>query len=360
MIKVDQAENLNFSYTSEGYLKGKAVVSKTGVFDYLNSDGSIRKELRHPDDVFSKKSLKSLEMIPVTVDHPQTLLTLETATELSVGQTGENVFIDGKNIVAPFLISHKNGIEAVKKGKKQLSLGYSCDLLEENGVYNGEEYTHRQTNIVYNHLSLVGRARVGNRAKINLDGFSLQLEKTLGGNVSDKKLIAINLDGLEYEGSPEVKKRLDEVEKEKKDLKEKRDDLKKEYDALKAKLDAVKEELDGMKSQNSDEAISKKVQERISLERKALTLAPKESFDGIDQKTLMIKAIKNVRPNFDSKEKSLDYVSAAFDLALENHESGQKALEQQRKDSKTVVVSDQKDLRSEVKNSFLNMYKKRG
>jgi uncharacterized protein len=59
--------------TKEGYLRGDAVGSRAGVFVYYNLDGSIRRELRHPDDIFTKTSLDTLKMIPVTLDHPSEL-----------------------------------------------------------------------------------------------------------------------------------------------------------------------------------------------------------------------------------------------------------------------------------------------
>src|SRR4030042_1892481 len=62
--------DMSMTKTSEGFLKGVVKVTKIGVFQYRNADGSIRKELRHPNDVFSYNSLQSLKMIPITDLHP--------------------------------------------------------------------------------------------------------------------------------------------------------------------------------------------------------------------------------------------------------------------------------------------------
>ena len=56
--------------TKEGYLRGKVIASRAGVFEYLNFDGTVRRELRHPDEVFKTDSLDTMKMIPVTDDHP--------------------------------------------------------------------------------------------------------------------------------------------------------------------------------------------------------------------------------------------------------------------------------------------------
>lgn len=364
VIRADRSTPGKMTRTPEGYLRGEAVVTRTGVFDYLEPDGSIRKELRHPDDVFATESLATLAMIPVTVDHPAQLLTLETATELSVGQTGENSRVDGKVIYTPFTITHKRGIDAVDAGKRELSLGYSCDLMEESGVYNGQPYTHRQINISYNHLSLVDRARAGSIARINLDGAAIQSCETKPGddNMSDLKTVTVKLDGLDYQAAPEVAKALEkaqtELETVRGDAAKSKADMQKEYDALKAKADALKEEMDKMKDEKSDSAIAEKVQARLKLERDASKLDAEAKLDGLSDLEVMVAAVKSARPNFDAADKSEDYVRAAFDMAIESA-GDPDAIAKQRQ--QTVVKADstaQKDLRKDAEDTLTSMWKK--
>src|SRR5210317_192489 len=110
MKRYDQAELVGkISKTDEGYLRGSAIVTRTGVFDYLNADGSIRRELRHPDHVFSKDSLSSLKMIPVTNNHPdERMVNAQNADRLSIGQTGESVAVDGRYVIASMTITHSD------------------------------------------------------------------------------------------------------------------------------------------------------------------------------------------------------------------------------------------------------------
>lgn len=56
--------------TEEGYIKGRAIVTRCGVFLYKNADGTIRKELRHPDEVFIEESMQSIKLIPVVDGTP--------------------------------------------------------------------------------------------------------------------------------------------------------------------------------------------------------------------------------------------------------------------------------------------------
>ena len=56
-------------YTEEGYLVDHPIVTTCGIFEYKNEDGSVRRELRLPDDVFDEKSLKSYKGKPIIITH---------------------------------------------------------------------------------------------------------------------------------------------------------------------------------------------------------------------------------------------------------------------------------------------------
>lgn len=61
---------LNQTYfTPEGYLIDRPILTRTGIFEYQNKDGSIRRELRLPEDVFDVESLKSYKGKPVIISH---------------------------------------------------------------------------------------------------------------------------------------------------------------------------------------------------------------------------------------------------------------------------------------------------
>jgi hypothetical protein len=235
--------------TPEGYLRGDAVVSRVGVFPYQNADGTMRYELRHPDDVLDPTSLATLKQVPVTLGHPPTLVNADNAKRYQVGQTGDHVRTEGGLIAVGFTITDAKAVDAVKRGEaKQLSLGYSLVTLPEEGEYEGQRYTHRQTNIRYNHLALVDRARAGNVATINLDGtFTFvynDKEATMANDTPTPKLVEVNLDGLTYSASPEVAKQLVKLEATNADGASKLDGMKKELDEMKRKYDALKAKYD--------------------------------------------------------------------------------------------------------------------
>lgn len=186
--------------TEEGYIKGRAIVTRCGVFLYKNADGSVRKELRHPDDVKEIESLESMKMIPIVDGHPtERLVDASNAKRLAVGYTGETVEEEYPNIIANMVITDRNVVEKIKdKKKNELSLGYTVDLIPEGGIYHGEPYDFRQTNIRYNHLALVDEARAGPQARIVLDGQDAILINEEEAEVAEKKMRKIKIDAEEY------------------------------------------------------------------------------------------------------------------------------------------------------------------
>ena len=56
-------------YSSEGYFYDSPILTRTGIFPYHLEDGTIRRELRRPEDVFDPDSLASYEGKPVIITH---------------------------------------------------------------------------------------------------------------------------------------------------------------------------------------------------------------------------------------------------------------------------------------------------
>lgn len=321
-IRVDRGEfNGKVERTEEGYLRGDAIVTRTGVFMYRNDDGSVRRELRHPDDVYEAESLASLRMIPITDNHPGELVTSINAASLSRGQTGENIRVDGKFVVAPLTITHADMIATVEDGKVELSLGYVVDVVEEEGEYNGEVYTHRQKNIRYNHLAVVDRARAGAAARLNMDGAAVQEQTTQRDDEGKTMLKKINLDGIEYEAAPEVINALTRADQKAADLEAKVEDANKRADTAEAKADAAEEKLEELKKDNSDEKVRQRIDARLELERNAARLIELDEKDkGLGDRELMLKAISARNDKLDLAEKSDEYVRARFDSFVEDAE----------------------------------------
>ena len=72
-------------------------------------------------------------------------------------------------------------------GLRELSLGYNLRLEETPGVWEGQPYDAIQRDIVINHLALVGQARAGEQARLNIDARDSNTTLKGGKLMSDKK-----------------------------------------------------------------------------------------------------------------------------------------------------------------------------
>lgn len=168
VIRHDSIPLAKAHYTEEGYLVDTPIVTSVGIFEYKNEDGSIRRELRMPEHVFKPESLQSYKGKPIIVTHDAGLVNKNNVSDEAVGTILSEGFQDGNDVRAEIIIHDAN--ELKRCGLKELSLGYSLDLVEEPGEWNGQPYDAVQTNIIINHLALVANARAGEQARLNIDG----------------------------------------------------------------------------------------------------------------------------------------------------------------------------------------------
>ncbi len=179
VVRLDSIK-LNATYfTDEGYLIDHPIVTTCGIFEYTNPDGTIRRELRLPEEVFSSVSLASYKGKPIIITHDAGLVDKNTVTEEAIGTILSEGYRDGDNVRAEIVIHDTDTMKEC--GLRELSLGYNLTLDETPGEWNGEPYDAVQRNIEINHLALVGSARAGENARLNIDG------KTEGGKPMFKK-----------------------------------------------------------------------------------------------------------------------------------------------------------------------------
>jgi hypothetical protein len=168
--RFDLGEIHSIEKTPQGFLKVPGYATRTGVFTYVDAGGKVRRELRHPDDVFDPESLATLKNAPVTLEHPPIMLTPENVKQYMKGYTTDRVEVDRDMVATDLIIAVEDAIRAVEThGMRELSSGYTADLEEVPGVYNGTQYDVRQRNIKYNHLAIVKKGRAGPEARLRMD-----------------------------------------------------------------------------------------------------------------------------------------------------------------------------------------------
>lgn len=317
-------DELKLTETPEGFLEGYAIATRTGVFSYRRADGSIQRELRTEEEVFNQDAIDSFKMKPITNNHPDDMVNIDNASDLSVGMTGQEIKrID--NYLAPFIkITDKKAVQDAKSGKRGLSFGYKVNLVKKDGVFKGEKYDYVQTNIRGNHLALVYEGRAGEKAKLRLD--SQDAICVFNNNFNDNlKMKKIRLDGKEFEVSEEVASKIDSIEAENTSLKKDKEDLEKSKSELQSKLDTVTGEKDSIQVKLDEELkkdhagdIAKKVQERIALEKKASEFfKADEDFSKLSDKEIKSKVISLFTKDFNADSVSDDYLSARFDSIID-------------------------------------------
>jgi len=326
VVRFDRSQVVNTTKTKEGFIKTDAVVTRTGIFIYYNADGTIRRELRDHREVFNSDSLDTMKMIPMTNDHPQTetrLLTPANVKQFQVGFTGENVRADGENVRIPVTITDEATINAVESGKKGLSLGYECDLIDEQGDYEGMRFDYKQSNIRYNHLAIVHSPRAGENARLDSADIDIDVEdKNKSQSKKEAVMPKVRIDGCEYEASQEVinfltkeTTRADSAENLVKTEKSAHDKTKADLDSQTARADGLDKE-----KANIPVVIAAAVADRIALERKAVVVLDEKGAEGIDKLSdvdIKKKIILAVFPEAKLDEVSTDYLNARVDSAIE-------------------------------------------
>lgn len=161
-------------------------ISKVGVFEYLGSQihesfepGRIYKVYRPADELSSPETIDSFKLLPWTDEHAMLGPEHEGLTPAEKkgvhGVIGENVWFDGTYLRANLKVFSEKLAEKIKRGKKELSIGYRCLYDITSGVYDGIQYDAIQRQIRGNHVALVEEGRSGPDVAVQ-DHFKITLD----------------------------------------------------------------------------------------------------------------------------------------------------------------------------------------
>jgi hypothetical protein len=316
-----------------GFVDVPAFVTRTGVLTYRRADGTVIRELRHPDEVFKPESLETLRGAPVTVGHPGG--GLEWVGPVNAHQHEVGVVSEGKRegnfVDARLSVRRADAIGKIQsKELVEVSAAYDSDVVVEAGVYDGEKYDQRQTNITYNHVALLppGKGRAGPDVRMRadsadavlvLDGVTAPSDGStasadlkqdsgapapVGGTMATRKL---RVDGVEYE-LPETA--ADVLEK----AVTARDEHKKRADSAEAVRDQLKADL---AKATDPKTVSALVTARVALERDAAkVLGADKRFDGKTDREVHCEVLAVSSPEFKTESRSDDALAAAFEYAI--------------------------------------------
>ena len=325
--------------TDEGFIKDAPIIGRTGILEYRNVDGTIRREYRPPEEAFNVDSLASIRGKPITLGHHGLVSSANYREAKPVGTVISDGRQDGSNIRADVVIY------SLDTDDRELSCGYQTELEETSGVTpDGQHYDAIQRNIVYNHLAIVPRGRAGN-ARLNMDGE--QIFETEVDQMSEK----LKMDnGIEYDVPAEVKVAFDAMTA-------KAEEQKKEFDAMTAKFDSAQAEIEKLKAdaEKAEADFKAKFDEMVKTTIELRTIASKHGIEKADEMSndeIKKAVVAKVHPNLNLDGKSAEYIEVAFDLAKEVETTHQDAMAEQRKALNGEVHQDNELSLDDVKAKF--------
>jgi len=340
-FRYDVAPIDKFEVTPEGYLRAWATIARTGVQQYTDADGSIRREYRPESEVASPESLASFAGKAITLEHPTVLLDSSNTKDYQIGFSGTEVVYDNGFVRAVMTITDEEAIKRIMRGDaKEVSAGYRVNYEATPGVTDaGENYDGIQTGISGNHIAVVRRGRAGPQVKLHLDRLDAA-DPSLISPIEEPSMTAkVNFDGAEFEVTESVAlaitKEREDAKMSFEDMKKKRDELQAAADSMKSEMDAMEQKMKGQcdSAEGRADALSEEVnslktdleaaqkvnvdslvEERIALIDKARTsLDSAFDFAGKTAREIMEASVKSVRGDIDLSERSDDYVTAMFD-----------------------------------------------
>lgn len=344
LIRFDNLVFPKMTKTKEGYLTGSATVTRCGVLPYIDVEGNTRYELRHEDDVFKTDSLTTMLMKPVTNDHPDNFVNAETAKKHQVGFTGEKYDRLGDAVVVSMTITDKTTIDLIEKGKNQVSMGYSAKLISENGTYKGSRYDFRQTDIEYNHISIVEAGRAGDSIRLRMDGACIlseqvQNEETTNnkGNIMTNEIEQARFDALES--------KKDALEKDNELLKTRLDTATAKLTNIEDAYGKIKKDFEAEKAKKTDSVIKDAVNQKVAvLVQAAPYLGDMRAYFDHSVREIQIDAINSKRiDKIDFTDKDDSFVSGLFSALVDTNDA-------KRTDSKTAfsVLKNHYDMSNEI------------
>jgi len=343
MLRYDsfRLDRTNLSPDENGFLTiNKAYPTKAGVLSYRNADGTITKELRHPDEVFKQDSLASLALKPFSIEHRGGLLDPNTVGIESAGSVGENIGQEGNYVTCSIGVHRKDAIDKIMNGEAvELSAGYTCEIDKTSGIYDGHPYDQKQVNIRYNHLTLTKTARAdGCRIRLDSGDAILAEETAINSNSNEVAIMKViekqiparqvgefRLDSEKLTVPEDQVNVVDTLQAREELLVEEMQKISAKLDSLASDNAKIKEQVKGFEGYIPASEIKEKVQERAEL----LSIAKEfklDSAEDMDNKAIKKAVVAKVGShNAERLDNESAYLDAAFDMAKAGMKKGDNA-----------------------------------
>lgn len=344
MRLVDTVQIADFETTPEGFMVSRARMARTGIQEYPANlpmfgdapKGAIRGSMvrlyRPSDEVFADASIASYSGRPLTVEHEESWVTPDNADRVVVGFVSD-ARPEGEHVAGNVYVTHRRGIDAVKAGKVELSVGYSCEIDWTPGTITvagqTQDFDAVQRGIAVNHVTLTSRGRCGESCRLH-DSACQACESCGPKSKGDgMKLVVVDCDGISVEMTEQAAQAFEKIKRahaedsarrdaEAKTLTDKVAELETAVAKAEARADAAKADADEARKladAAKPEALDALVADRAKLIEDAHLIAPALDCAGKDAGTIRREALVAAGVNLDGK--SDVFVDARFEAAVE-------------------------------------------
>ena len=284
---------------------------------------------RDEDTVFDEVSMESFRSAPVTIGHPKDAagnpiaVTSANAKELQVGVLEGMPARDEDTLGGTLVLTVQDAIDALEDGTQELSAGYACDIVKVDGKY-------RQRNVRANHIAIVPKGRAGANCRIADEDDALVAVKArmltdhnIEADEDMSKALALVLDALD-EIKAEVK-----VQK----------DLVVDFKAAADKAEVAQEQLK-VKLADAEVAAKEGVVERCEVIEQARIIADMRDLGDKSTEAIRLMVVEDQMPERDFTGKSVDYVTAMFELLGDSAKGETPMGKLLRKQGKELTLDD--------------------
>ena len=283
------------------------------------------------------KVFKNLKNIPVTIDHVDPMKPIND--EKIVGHVKTAKIVDAEDDDLASVVAVENvldlsdeALDAIKNGKKELSLGYLCKTRKH------DKYDLEQYDIKPHHLAIVSQGRCGDicsiidfkprEKKMKLDEFVDSLQSLLTAYTDAKD------DEKEMKDDEEEMEDEEEEKSESKPFEAKEDEEKEDEEKSEAKKDAA----------FIQKMVDAEVKRTVRIVEKATQFLPKSyAFTDATNETIMMDAIRTVHPDISLERNEIETAFKMLASTDSKHKNfGEKYFDQASQGGKLLQLADKK------------------
>lgn len=342
-FRVDKSSAFTPVRRDDGSVRVQANLTRTGVFTYRQANGQPWRELRLADEVFSPDSLASYAGKTLTVGHPGDVNS-ENWSDLAVGDVRDDAKPDGIFVRATVQINDGKTVSRVcdKKELSELSCGYTCEIENVSGEWEGQHYDAIQRNIRLNHVALGPKnwGRAGGEVKLLLDSRADALVE----DSSEGSLDSITMDlakaleelGVAKAESAAQKSRADAAEGQVKTLTD-------QVSTLQGSLDAQKSAAEGAQAKLKavEDGIPARVDARVALLDQARKVCGKDfKSDGKSELDIKKEVIAKIDNKLSLEGRADSYVDGAFETLVARWDGGRQSVNEAITSTLTADLTD--------------------